>query len=182
MCSPFFSNRSLIMRTCFLIFFCLFSTATVHAACDSNIPASTPDSQLIDNGDGTVTDSKTGLMWKQCVEGLSGSTCATGTADTFTWQAALQQPGTVNGGGGFAGYTDWRLPDIAELESLVEKQCHSPAINTTRFPNTPSSTVWSGSPYAHYSGIAWYVGFNNGYSNFGYRFGNYGVRLVRSGQ
>ncbi|MCI5158155.1 MAG: DUF1566 domain-containing protein, partial [Candidatus Electrothrix sp. AUS1_2] len=59
------------MRTFFVIFFCVFAAATVHAACESNTPASTPNSQLIDNGDGTITDSKTGLMWKQCVEGLS---------------------------------------------------------------------------------------------------------------
>ena len=38
-----------------------------------SIPATTPNSQLTDNGNGTVTDSKTRLMWKQCSEGLSGT-------------------------------------------------------------------------------------------------------------
>ncbi|MCI5189078.1 MAG: DUF1566 domain-containing protein [Candidatus Electrothrix sp. AW5] len=161
---PFFSSRSQTMRTFFVIFFCVFAAATVHAACESNTPASTPNSQLIDNGDGTITDSKTGLMWKQCVEGLSGSDCTTGSADTFTWQEALQQPGVVNGTG-FANYTDWRLPNIRELRSIVEEQCFNPAINATRFPSTPGSYVWSGSPAISYnSDCAWSVDFSDGRS------------------
>ncbi|MGX9727484.1 MAG: Lcl C-terminal domain-containing protein [Candidatus Electronema sp. VV] len=175
------------MRTYFLIFFCVFSAATVHAAqtCKTTtIPASTPDSRLTDNGDGTVTDTKTGLMWKQCVEGLSGSDCASGTAGSFTWQQALQQPGTVNNAGGFAGHTDWRLPNIKELRSIVEEQCYSPAINQNRFPNTPSSDVWSGSPYAYAlnSVASWYVNFNYGRSRTYSRTIHYAVRLVRGGQ
>ncbi len=185
------------MRTYLLIFFCVFSAASVHAqqTCNSNMPASTPDSQLTDNGNGTVTDSKTGLMWKQCVEGqtFSGGTCS-GTALTFTWKDLLQRPGTVNGDG-FAGHADWRLPNIKELLSIVEEQCYSPAINVTRFPNTPSygpivevqpiPYVWSGSPYAYYSGYAWVVNFDYGNSDFLNRNDNdynLAVRLVRGGQ
>ena len=170
------------MRTFFVIFFCVFAAATVHAACNSNIPASTPDNQLIDNDNGTVTDSKTGLMWKQCVEGLSGSNCGTGSADSFTWQQALQQPGTINNDGGFADYTDWRLPNIRELHSIFEEQCSSPAINATRFPNTPNSDVWSGSPVATVSACAWYVNFNGGYSGSDSRDDLLAVRLVRNAQ
>lgn len=172
------------MRTYFIFFFCVFAAATVHAACNSNMPASTPDSQLIDNNDGTVTDSKTGLMWKQCLEGLSGTDCATGTATTFTWQQALQQPGVVNANG-FAGYTDWRLPNIRELRSIVEEQCSSPAINATRFPNTLPNTwispfVWSGSPNASASYYAWNVSFYNGDSGTIDRNYDGAVRLVRN--
>jgi hypothetical protein len=172
------------MRTFFVIFFCVFSAASVHADCNPNIPASTPDSQLIDNGDGTVTDTKTGLMWKQCLEGLSGSNCETGSADSFTWQQALQQPGTVNDAGGFASYTDWRLPNIRELFSIVEQQCYLPAINTTHFPNTPTSYVWSGSPYASPTRTtrAWYVHFSYGHSDYDSRTDSYAVRLVRNAQ
>ncbi|MCI5218762.1 MAG: DUF1566 domain-containing protein [Candidatus Electrothrix sp. LOE2] len=171
------------MRIFFLMLYCMFSATTVHAACSSNMPASTPDSQLTDNNDGTVTDTKTGLMWKQCSEGQTFSIgSCNGSASTFTWQAALQQPGTVNDAGGFAGHTDWRLPNIKELRSIVEEQCSSPAINATRFPNTPSSYVWSGSPYAGNSVYAWYVSFDYGYSNYDFRVDNYAVRLVRGGQ
>src|SRR5450755_69744 len=40
-----------------------------------------------DNGDGTITDNVSALMWKKCSEGLSGSNCATGTATETNWQA-----------------------------------------------------------------------------------------------
>ncbi len=168
------------MRIYFLILCCVFFAAIVHADCNTNMPASTPDDQLIDNGNGTVTDLKTGLMWKQCLEGLSGD--CTGTATTFTWRDALQQPGVVNDASGFADYTDWRLPNIKELRSIVEEQCSGPAINATRFPNTPSSNVWSGSPYAVNSAYAWYVYFDYGYSLINSRDNSYAVRLVRGGQ
>ena len=170
------------MRTFFVMCYCIFSVATAHAACNSNMPASTPDSQLTDNGDGTVTDSATGLMWKKCLEGVSGNTCENGSASSFTWQQALQQPGTVNAVG-FAGHADWRLPNIKELRSIVEEQCYNPAINPNRFPNTPSYGVWSGSPLAAYSDYAWYVYFYFGFSYFAaYRVSYCAVRLVRGGQ
>ncbi|MCI5219362.1 MAG: DUF1566 domain-containing protein [Candidatus Electrothrix sp. LOE2] len=172
------------MRTFFLLI-CLLSAAAVHAeqTCQpDSIPASTPDSRLVDNGNGTITDLKTGLMWKQCLEGVSGNLCETGSPSSFTWQEALQQPGVVNNAGGFAGYTDWRLPNIRELDTLVEEQCYDPAINLNRFPNTPSSGVWSGSPNAGYSDGAWLVNFNGGSSGYGGRVNYDAVRLVRGGQ
>ena len=174
------------MRTCFLIFCCVFFAAIVHAeqTCKpESIPASTPDNQLIDNSDGTVTDSKTGLIWKKCVEGVSGDNCEIGTPDNFTWQKALQQPSIINNRGGFAGHTDWRLPNINELVSLVEEQCSDPAINLNRFPNTPSSYVWSCSPSAEVSSYVWYVYFGSGNSSDGIlRDDSYAVRMVRGGQ
>ncbi|MCI5145411.1 MAG: DUF1566 domain-containing protein [Candidatus Electrothrix sp. AR3] len=173
------------MRIFFLMIFCIFSISTAYAAqtCKpDSIPASTPDSQLIDHGDNTITDLKTGLMWKKCLEGVSGNACEINSPDLFTWQEALQQPGTVNSEGGFADYDDWRLPNIKELISIVEKQCYDPAINLNRFPNAPSSSVWSGSPNAGYTSHAWAVHFGYGSSNFINRNYDLYVRLVRGGQ
>jgi len=166
-----------------LIFCCFFlvSHPVQAQTCNANMAASTPDSQLTDTGDGTITDSKTGLMWKKCMEGVTGNLCNTGAAATFTWQTALQQPGVVNGVG-FAGYSDWRLPNIKELTSIVEERCYDPAINLTRFPNTPPSVVWSGSPVAYDSYSAWVVNFSNGGSSNYYRGYYVQVRLVRGGQ
>ncbi len=144
-----------------------------------SIPASTPDSQLQDNSDGTVTDTKTGLMWKQCVEGLSGPDCASGSAKTFTWQQALQQAQAVNSGS-FAGFSDWRVPNIKELLSLVEHQCSSPAINLTRFPNASSAVLWSSSFDAGYPTYAWSVYFDNGDTCSYGKYYDFQLRLVRS--
>ena len=148
-----------------------------------SIPASTPDSQLQDNGDGTITDTKTGLIWKQCLEGQSGSDCASGSVETFTWQQALQRAQTVNSSGGFAGFSDWRLPTIKELISLVEHQCVGPAINLTRFPHASSDGLWSSSAVAGHTSGAWFVSFYDGYTGWNSKFNGYSqLRLVRSGQ
>lgn len=172
-----------ICRFLILFLFLLVPFRSVQAqTCNANMVASTPDTQLTDKGDGTITDTATGLMWKKCMEGVTGNSCDTGSAAAFTWQTALQQPGVVNSGGGFAGQTDWRLPNIKELSSIVEEKCYDPAINLTRFPNTPSSVVWSGSPVADYSGGAWLVYFYNGGSGIYDRNDDYQVRLVRGGQ
>ncbi|MBU0946725.1 MAG: DUF1566 domain-containing protein [Proteobacteria bacterium] len=175
------------MRFFCSLIFCICCLATLHTAqaqtCNANMSASTQDSQLTDNGDGTITDSATGLMWKKCLEGVSGDICDSGDAGSFTWQTALQQAGLVNGGGGFAGHQDWRLPNIKELVSLVEEKCYDPSINLNRFPNTPSSVVWSGSPSVDYPDSVRIVFFYNGVSTSGgNRTGSNLVRLVRGGQ
>lgn len=143
------------------------------------IPASTPDSQLVDNGDGTITDLKTGLMWQKCSQGQSSGDCSVGSAEAFTWQQALQRAQTVNSSGGFAGHVDWRLPNIKELVTLVERQCMHPAINLTRFPNTPEAFYWSSTPWIIYQNVtARIVYFEDGTTNY---FGDSSqLRLVRS--
>jgi len=126
----------------------LMSTQALGAAnCNTSIPASTPDADFTDNNDGTVTHGKTGLTWQQCSDGLSGSGCATGTIATYTWQQALQRVETINSAG-FAGFNDWRLPNIAELASIIEDQCTAPAVNGAIFPATASNGYWSATPFA----------------------------------
>lgn len=148
--------------------------------CESEaaIPSSTPTSRFTDHGNGTVTDTLTGLMWAKCLAGRSGATCLTGTQSSGNWQAAL----TLADGSTLAGYTDWRLPNIKELSSIVEQRCVNPAINLAVFPNTPNPLTWSASPYAYDSADAWVVYFSNGYSGVNNRVLTGVVRLVRSGQ
>lgn len=151
----------------------------VAQTCRDDIPASAPDSRFTAYGDGTVTDRATGLIWKQCAEGLSGADCLTGGATTFTWQQALQHAEAAV----FAGSSLWRLPNKKELASLVEQRCVDPAINARFFPNTPASWFWSSSPHAYPSYGAWYVYFGGGggvYSDLK-SYAEY-VRLVRGGQ
>ncbi len=145
----------------------------------ANIPATMPTNRFTINKNGTVSDTKTGLMWKTCSEGQSGTDCSGGSAATYTWQLALQQAQTVNNGSGFAGYSDWRVPNVKELVSITEKQCYDPAINLTVFPNTPSNRFWSSSPYAYSSNYAWIVDFDYGSSDYDYKVNSGNVRLVR---
>jgi len=167
----------------------VFSQAAAQT-CQSETarPSSTPTIQFTNNNDGTVTDKTTGLMWARCPEGQSGENCSTviqGSVAVYDWEGALNQAQ----GSTLAGYSDWRLPNIKELSSIVEERCFDPAINLTVFPSTvssstPSSYFWSASPYSRSARSAWSVQFINGgtQSSFGDR--DYGrrVRLVRSGQ
>ncbi len=152
----------------------LLISPLLHAqTCNPNIPETTPTSRFTLNDDGTVTDTRTGLTWKRCVEGITGTDCSSGTATAMTWPGALQHAAAQSG---------WRLPNTKELRSIVELKCYDPAINLSLFPNTPTNFVWSGSPYAYNSYYAWGVYFYDGSDYNGYR--NYGnhVRLVRGGQ
>lgn len=131
-------------------------------SCTSGFPATTPTARFTDHNDGTVTDSKTGLMWKRCSEGQSwvSGTC-TGTSPTYRWQQALQQAQTVNNSGGFAGQTDWRLPNIKELASIVERGCADPSINKIVFPATPSDLFMSSSNCGYDFLEGWAYNFNS---------------------
>ena len=127
-----------------------------------------------------VTDNITGLMWKQCSEGLADTSCNTGTLLSYTWKEALDLSEALNNNLGFAGYNDWRVPNITELRSIAVINCSNPAINETVFPNTPSSWFWSSSPNVN-SNRTWTVDFVSGIGNSDTRDDNGHVRLVRSG-
>ena len=122
----------------------LVAVGSAFAGCD-DFSASTPTSQFtVDSTSKTVVDTKTGLMWKQCLEG--DPTCS-GSVPIYDFTGAVGQVATANSGS-FAGFTDWRLPNIKELQSIVEEQCSSPAINSTVFPGNPAAEVLSNSPFS----------------------------------
>ena len=138
-----------------------------------------------DNGDGTVTDTNTGLMWQQ----------DTSPGGAYTWQQALSYcenlilnnngewtSGTPNTSG--VKYDDWRLPNRNELQSIVDYERYAPSINTTFFPNTRLDFYWSSTTFSISRSYAWLFYFQNGLLCNGdksYAFYSY-VRAVRSGQ
>lgn len=126
-----------------------------------------------------VTDAASGLVWRRCAEGMdwNGTTCA-GTALTFSHENALLRARTEAAASGKA----WRLPNVKELSSLVDRSRISPSIDIAAFPATPLARFWSSSPYAGDSNYAWYVDFSVGVVNGGYRGIIYAVRLVRASQ
>ena len=136
---------------------------------------------FIDNGDGTVTDTVTGLMWDQCSQGQSGSACATGAATEMTWSAALTAVVTAINAN-YKGHVDWRLPNKNELESLVDIAA-APAIDSTAFPATwLNGPYWSSTTYTPNTAGVWVVEFYYGQLFFRGKAGSHAVRLVRSGQ
>ena len=130
---------------------------------------------FVDNGNGTVSDTRSGLMWQQDTARDAG-----GNYDAMTWKEALAHCANLELPLG--GYTDWRLPTIKELRSLVDYSQYSPSINRNAFPDTVSSYYWSSTTYANGTSYAWYVYFNGGYGGtYGKSNGSY-VRAVRGGQ
>ncbi len=116
----------------------------------------------------TVADASTALTWRTCVDGLSGAACASGSATAFTWQQALARVAALNAAG-FAGHSDWRLPNRNELLSIVDYTRHNPTIDPAAFPGFPSVggnalSCWTSTPYAAdgVSAKAWFVDFVSG--------------------
>ncbi len=173
----------------FIIFLALWPGFLVaEQTCSSGVTPTTPDIRFVNNGDSTVTDLYTGLMWQRCSIGQRDADCATGSASTFTWWGALQQVLDINSVGDLPdnmGYTDWRIPNISELLSLVEEACFNPAINLNVFPNTAFNLYyWSTSSSKHpsFSSMAWIVNIYDGFVDVNHRsYSGYYVRLVRGG-
>ncbi len=147
--------------------------------CSANIALNTPTSDFTPNGDGTATHAKTGLTWMRCSLGQtwSGATC-TGNAATHNWKSAMDTAQSTV----FAGFSDWRIPNLKELVTIAELGCHDPSINETVFPATSSTGFWSSTPSSSFSGFVWFVNFNNGGDNAGGKDFTYRIRLVRAGQ
>lgn len=129
-----------------------------------------------DNNNGTVTDSKTGLIWQQCSVGLSGTNCATGSASKQTWQTALSTCENLT----LAGKT-WRLPSMNELLSIVDKSKFNPSIDVTFFPATVVGGYWSSTTYVNPTTAAWLVASHVGYGVYDSKTNSYYVRCVSSG-
>ena len=131
-------------------------------------------SRFIDNKDGTITDSKTGLIWVKNPH--------TDLPEEFKsympWKQAIETCKVLN----YAGHKDWRLPTIEELRELVDYTRRQPAINTSIFPDTKSSYYWTSTTYADFSDDAWIVSFYNGSTGVGDKTNEYYVRPVRSSQ
>lgn len=146
----------------------LDSSKTVTAIFKTDIPGTT----FTDNGDGTITDRNTNLMWMRCSWGQTwtGDTCS-GSASTLSRYA---QTLTAS----FAGYSNWRVPLLDELRSIVDMSRQDPAIHVETFPNTPNGWFWSASEFCC-SNHLWFVDFRSGdysYTRDTYNF----VRLVRN--
>ncbi len=140
-----------------------------------------PVAAFVDNGDGTVSDSVTGLMWMKCSRGQSGANCAVGSATEFSWAGALGQAVAANEANE-SGYNDWRLPGAKELESLIDATRSGPAIDTVLFPNTSPDQYWSSTTHPFSPVIAWLVFFLDGEISGSGKIDANQVRLVRGGQ
>jgi hypothetical protein len=112
---------------------------------------------LVVNGDQTVTDIVSGLMWQQFeVTDNEGEICE------MNWEEALRYCETLT----LAGYNDWRLPNLNELRSIVNYEKEflegKPSIDTSLFPLAMPVCYWSATTSAINGDSAWVVKFYDG--------------------
>ena len=129
--------------------------------------------RFTNNGNGTITDNATGLMWVSDPISIGAP-----FNSNMTWEAAIASCEALD----YAGHQDWRLPNIKELQSIVDYGKVTPSIDTTYFPNTASNAYWSSTTYAGSTAKAWYVSFTQSYVNYISKATGIRARPVRGGQ
>ena len=117
--------------------------------------------RFIDNGDNTITDTKTGLIWTKNT-----------IAKDVEHEAAEKAVADLD--------CSWRLPTIKELRELIDYTKRWPAIDTEAFPDTESDWYWTSTPVAGYEDAArWAVFFGYGSVDDRSRGNDACVRAVR---
>ena len=106
---------------------------------------------------------KSGLMWEQKTD--DGG--ANDKDNAYTWEGALAWVQGLNQSN-YLNHNDWRLPNIKELQSIVDFSRSDPAVNTNYFPNTKSYIYWSSTSVTQ--DLAWAVWFDYGYVDFNWQY------------
>ena len=159
-----------------------------------------------DNGDGTITDDNTGLMWEKKDDsggihdrhnrykwGRNGQPYSMNGSMVTEFLATLNTPPC------FAGYCDWRIPNVRELHTLVDFEIPAPGpVVNAAFHNqagcagctdvtlascscTAASRYWSSTTVRYHNSWAWYFHFNGGGIGYHDKFASMAVRAVRGG-
>lgn len=166
------------MKYLLLLIIILISNNLLANTCKDYITDEWPDTRyLVESisSDNVVTDKKTGLMWKQCSEGLTTNGCNSGSAILYNWQQALD----IAISSSFAGFSNWRVPNKKELRTIVAINCYNPSINEIVFPQT-KSLYWSSTPGANQTYDVWFTNFLIGENGYTTRDDEKYVRLVRN--
>ncbi len=122
-----------------------------------------------------TVDNITGRMWVTNPNDVSGGQYVSN--GNYTWEVAIAKCEGLS----YAGYSDWRLPNIKELQSIVDYSRQNPSINTTYFLNTQNSAYWSSTTYMPVAASAWFVSFGVGDVVNNVKTNGLCVRCVRGG-
>lgn len=168
------------------------SDADIFGKQEQSIVYNTSSGRVPVNDTITVTAAATGLITDQdngvitysssnnsvaTVNSTTGG--VTGVVTGLSWQQSLNQVNIINNGSDYAGFNDWRLPNIEELRSLVNRNRQSPNINSTTFSNVDNVNYWSNTPHKN-SNSAYSIHFNYGDDAINLRNDNAKARLVRN--
>lgn len=143
-------------------------TKRFHVRCVREIvPSGTAHifGNLTANGDGTITDNHTGLVWQQAESSL------------MTWEQALAYAESLSLG----GQSDWRLPNVKELQSINDANFHGPSLDKTYFTGATATRYWSSTSVSNDATKAWYLDSDYGIVSYDPKTALWHVRCVRGG-
>ena len=127
-------------------------TKKIHTRAVRDVhPATMVTSHFTDNRDGSITDHLTGLLWQKIPN-----------PDSLSWEDALLYAESLT----LAGYSDWRLPNIKELQSLNDESLINPSLNKSYFGVTASNKYWSSTTLPNQTSKAWYLNTQYGITTY----------------
>ncbi len=118
------------------------------------------------NTNETVTDNFTNLIWQK-----------TPAADSLSWINALLYADTLS----FAGITEWRLPNIKELQSINNEKLSNPSVDTNYFKVINNKKFWSSTTLPNQIAEAWYLNNRFGITSYDLKTNKDYVICVSSG-
>ncbi len=119
-----------------------------------------------DNGNGTIRDNYTGLTWQKIQSSV-----------TMSWEEALEYASSLS----LAGKSDWRVPNVKELQSLNDEKLCKPSINNDYFINALSGSFWSSTTMINTTTVAWDMNVDYGIVSYNDKTVKENVLLVRGG-
>lgn len=125
------------------------------------------NSQFTDYGNGVIIDNFTGLTWQKSL-----------TVDTLTWEQALVYANTLTS----AGISDWRLPNIKELQSINDETRIKPSLNTQYFNISSTKKYWSSTTLPNQITKAWYLDTQYGVVTYDFKTLKHNTILVNGNQ
>ncbi len=126
-----------------------------HDDADENKGVPLPETRFTNNGDGTVTDNLTNLVWLRNANYFG----------QLTWEDAIQACHDLAAGGDLtdgSAQGNWRMPNLNELKSLRNFQHSNPCISDNPFYNIENYLYWSSSTYMSDETYAWIVSMDEG--------------------
>ncbi len=135
----------------------------VRAVRDVNVPIVLPN-HFTDNGDGTITDHATDLIWEKLHY-----------SDSLTWEDALTYADSLT----LAGKSDWRLPNIKELQSINDEKLIAPSVDPAFFTNVGVNKFWSSTSLPNQTTKAWYLDTQFGITTYDFKTVKHYVLCVR---
>jgi hypothetical protein len=133
----------------------------------------------------TVLDQNTGLMWQRKSYATAHSCAGDAACDALAaacdidGRCTAAEAAAYCAGLTLGGHTDWRIPSLRELLSIVDLSRASPAVNVASFPSTNSNAYWTGSVAVAPTPLAWWVNFSDGAWDSAAPTEAYFVRCVR---